>query len=128
MGLLISMAWILEHLERGIFKIAPYVDWLWGFVVRYNPSGKPHFRRDIQVEDLCRAHRLSILRAYDVFRVVAMFMVVVFFIFMYADFIQPVVSLWFWTYRVGLGVLGLLALWMAGTLLHAQRRCLRERH
>lgn len=122
-GLFISFSWIFENVGQLAPKLLYPIVWLVDNVTTYHPRGKTNFRRPIQFMDLCRGHRLSFLRTWDVFRVISVVMLVIFAIGTQLD--GPLMALvWDWTYRVGLGVLASLVAWMVGTLIHARRHCL----
>ena len=125
-GILALFAWLIRRIDK-VVQIAAYVldtllDRLLRSLTNVAPAASSSYE-PIELKNLCSWHKNSFCVAIGVFMLVLLAALVLFSMFSLAEGSPVTSTVWDWTYRITMPILGICLVWMLATLFHARRRC-----
>ena len=128
-GMLVLFAWLIRRIDK-VVQIAAYaLDSLQNRLLRtltnIAPAGSSSYE-PMELEHLCSWHKNVFLAAIGAFMLVSVGVLVIFSMFSLAEGSPVTSTVWDWTYRITMPILGICLVWMSSTLFHARRRCASE--
>ena len=125
-GILVLFAWLIRRIDK-VLQTTTYVldtllDRLWRLLTNVAPAGSSSYE-PIELENLCSWHKNIFFVAIGFFMLVLVAALVIFSMFSLAEGSPVTSTVWDWTYRITMSILGTCLVWMLATLFHARRRC-----
>ena len=125
-GFLVLFAWLIRRIDKVVQIVAYVLDTLIYKLLRLltntAPAGSSTYE-PIDPKNLCSWHKNSFWMAFGVLMLVLLAALVILSMFSLAEGSPVTSTVWDWTYRITMPILGLCVVWMIGTLFHARRRC-----
>ena len=125
-GVLVLFAWLIRRIDKVVQFQAYVLDTLLNRLLRSLTNVAPaesSIYQPIELKNLCSWHKYSLCVAIGVFVLVVLAALVLFFMFSLVEGSPVTSTVWDWTYRIMMLILGLCLAWMLAALFHARRRC-----
>lgn len=125
-GTFVLIAWLIRRINR-VLQFASSILYtlsnrLSRLLTNVAPAGSSDYE-PIELKNLCIWHKSSFCIAVGTFSFVTLAVMAVFFTFSLAEGSPVTSTVWDWTYRITVLLLGICFIWMSATLFHARRRC-----
>ncbi len=125
-GILVLFAWLFRRSNKVVQTAANVADTLLGRLLRsvtnVAPAGSSRYE-PIELENLCSRHKNSYRIAIGAFMFVSLAAIVIYSMYSLAEGSPVTSTVWDWTYRITISILGICLIGMLATLFHARRRC-----
>lgn len=125
-GFLVLFAWLIRRIDKVVQIVAYVLDTLiyklLHLLTNTAPTGSSTYE-PIDPKNLCSWHKNSFWTAFGVSMLVLLTALVILSMFTLAEGSPVTSTIWDWTYRITMPVLGLCLVWILATIFHARRRC-----
>ena len=125
-GILVLFAWLTRRISKIVQIVANFSDTLLNRLLRLltnvAPAGSSSYK-PIEFGNLCGWHKSSFCIAIGIFMFVSFAVMVIFSMYALAEGSPVTSTIWDWTYRITITILGVCLIWMSATLIHTRRRC-----
>ena len=121
-GVLVLFAWLIRRIDKFVQVLDAFLNRLLRSLTNAAPAGSSIYE-PIELKNLCSWHKNSLCVAIGVFVLVLFGALVLFSMFSLAEGSPVTSTVWDWTYRIMMPILGLCLALMLATLFHARRRC-----
>ena len=125
-GILVLFAWLIRRIDKVVQIVSYPLDSLLNRLLRsltnVAPAGSSSYE-PIEFKNLCSWHKSSFCVAIGAFSLILVGELVIFSMFSLAEGSPVSSTLWDWTYRITMPMLGVCLMWLLATLFHARRRC-----
>ena len=125
-GMLVLFAWLIRRIDKVVQIAGDALDSLQERLLKsltnVAPTGSSSYE-PMELKDLCSWHKNVFLAATGASMLVLVVALVIFSMFSLAEGSPVTSTVWDWTYRMTIAILGMCLVWMSATLFHARRRC-----